>query len=333
MGHLQNCKLQTANCKLRTVLMRCGFVTILGRPNAGKSTLLNALVGQKLAIVTHKPQTTRTRVLGIINVPEQKRSEQGRPAAQIVLVDTPGVHKSESSLDRKMAQEIREALDGCDLVLWIKDVSRRAGAEESYVLELVRKTATPCFLLLNKIDLVEKPALLPMLEESSRLHEFREIIPISARKGDGLDRLLDKMVEALPEAPPYFPPDQLTDQPVRFLAAEVIREQVLLETQEEVPYAATVVVERFEETPKLTRIAATVYCERDGQKAIIIGKGGQMLKKIGTLARQEIEQMLEGKVFLELFVKVHPGWREQREFIDSLDWRRQLEEMAREQKS
>jgi GTPase len=306
--------------------MRSGFVCILGRPNAGKSTLLNALVGEKLAIVTHKPQTTRTRVQGVLNLPRQK----GRSAAQIVLIDTPGVHKSETSLDRKMAHEIREALEGCNLVLWIKDVTRKRGAEEEYVLGLVRKANSPAFLLLNKIDLIDKSKLLPIIEEYRQLHDFREIIPISAKSGDGLQVLLHKAVEALPSAPPYFPEDHLTDQPVRFLAAEIIREELLLHTEEEVPYATTVVVERFEEGPKLTKIAAAIYCEREGQKAIIIGKGGQMLKTVGSAARRQIERMLGAKVFLELFVKVEPGWRERREFVEGLDWRRQLEQMARE---
>jgi GTP-binding protein Era len=307
--------------------MRSGFVCILGRPNAGKSTLLNALVGEKLAVVTPKPQTTRTRVRGILNL----RKEKGRPAAQVILVDTPGVHKSETSLDRKMAQEIRAALAGCNLVLWIKDVTRKRGPEEDYVLALVRKASTPVFLLLNKIDLIEKGKLLPLIEECQHLHDFREIIPISAKKTDGLSVLLDKMVEVLPTGSPYYPEDQITDQPVRFLAAEIIREQMLLETADEVPYAAAVLIELFEERPALTRIAAAIYCEREGQKAIIIGKGGQMLKKIGTAARQQIEQLVGTKVFLELFVKVEPGWRDQPEFIESLDWRRQLEAMARRQ--
>jgi GTP-binding protein Era len=307
--------------------MKSGFVCILGRPNAGKSTLLNALVGEKLAIVTHKPQTTRTRIHGILNLPKQK----GRPAAQIVLIDTPGVHKSETWLDRSMAHEIREALESCDLVVWIKDVTRRPGVEEDYVLSLIKKVDTPVFLLLNKIDLIEKGKLLPLIEQSRELHDFKEIIPISAKKKDNLDALLQTMAEAMPTGAPYFPEDQITDQPVRFLAAEIIREAMLLQTEEEVPYATTVVVERFEEGPKLTRISAAIFCEREGQKGIIIGKGGQMLKQIGTAARKQIEAMLGCKVFLELFVKVEPGWREQRDFVQSLDWRRQLEEMARQQ--
>jgi GTP-binding protein Era len=309
--------------------MRSGFVCILGRPNAGKSTLLNTLVGEKLAIVTPKPQTTRIRIQGILNVPRQGQ----RPAAQVVLVDTPGVHKSHSWLDRKMAHEIREALDGCDLVLWIKDVTRQRGAEEEYVLSMIRKSDTPVFLLLNKIDVIQKDKLLPIIEECRQLHEFRAIIPISAKKKDGIARLVDQVVEALPEGQPLFSKDQITDQPVRFMASEIIREQMLMEMEEEVPYAAAVLIERFEENPKLTKIAAAIYCEREGQKGIIIGKGGQMLKKIGSAARRQIEEMLGTKVFLELFVKVEPAWREQRAFVEGLDWRRQFEEMMRREDS
>ena len=302
--------------------MRSGFVTIIGRPNAGKSTLLNALVGEKLAIVTHKPQTTRTRIQGIVNVPKKK----GRAAAQIVLVDTPGVHRSETSLDKKMMQEIRYALHGCDIILVISDATQPA-REDKFVLDLIKEGDTPVFLLLNKIDRIEKGKLLPTIEQFSTMYNFQEIIPISALKKNGLDDLLDAVVKTLPEGPAYFPKDQITDQPARFLAAEIIREQVLLDTEKEVPYATTVIIENFEEGEKLTRIAATIYVERDGQKAIVIGKGGQMLKRIGTGARMQIEKMIGTKVFLELFVKVRANWRESREFIDGLDWRRQLENL------
>ncbi len=304
--------------------MRSGFVTILGRPNAGKSTLLNALVGEKLAIVTHKPQTTRNRVQGIVNLPARK----GRPQAQIVLIDTPGVLRPGSRLDKKMMHEVREALVGCDLVLLISDAAKKPVAEDEFVLEIVRHSKTPAFLALNKIDLIPKERLLPLIDHYSRQHSFQQIVPISALKRDGLELLLDEVARALPEAPPYFPPDQITDQPARFLVAEIIREQVLVDTHEEVPYAATVLIEQFEEGEKLDRIAAAIYCERDGQKAILIGKGGAMLKKIGSEARREIEKMLGKKVFLELFVKVRPGWRDSREFVEGLDWRRQLEELA-----
>jgi GTP-binding protein Era len=305
--------------------MKSGFVTIVGRPNAGKSTLLNALVGEKIAIVTYKPQTTRNRIQGFVNLPAQK----GRPKAQIVLIDTPGVHKGSSRLDRQMMQELREALEGCDLILHIVDASRRFGDEERFAIDLVKKSQTPAILLLNKIDAVkEKDRLLPMIDEWRQRYAYSEIIPISALKKKGLDDLLDAVVRNLKDGPAYFPADQVTDQPLRFLVAEVIREQVLLHTGEEVPYAATVVIERYEEGERLDRIAAVIYVERDGQKAIVIGKGGSMLKKIGTTARIEIERMVGKKVFLELFVKVRPGWRESSAFIEGLDWRRQLEEIA-----
>ena len=303
-----------------------GFVCIVGRPNAGKSTLLNSLAGEKLAIVSPKPQTTRNRVLGVIHVPKTK----GSPGAQIVLIDTPGVHRPESSLGRKMMAEVREALDGCDLVLLITDSARRSDADEDFVFGLLKRAKTPAFLLLNKIDLLraEKLRLLPMIEHYAKLHEFREIIPISARKREGLDVLLQKLVFAMPQGPPYFGEDQITDQPLRFMAAELIREQVLLQTSEEVPHQTTVMIEQFEEGKTLTRIAAVIYCEREGQKRILIGRQGQMLKQIGTSARLEIERMLGSKVFLELFVKVKSNWRESRGFVEDLDWRRQLEHLV-----
>ena len=304
--------------------MKSGFVTILGRPNAGKSTLLNALIGEKLAIVTHKPQTTRNRLQGVLNVPGKK----GHPKAQIVLVDTPGVHKPDTRLDRKMMQEVYDALDGANLILLITDATQKFGAGEKFVVELVRRSPTPAILLLNKTDRIDKRKLLPIIEQWSREHAFREVIPISALKRDNLDRLLEKMVEILPQGPAYFPQDQLTDVPVRFLVAEAVREQVLLAAEEEVPYATTVLIDQYEESKKLDRIFATIFVEREGQKAIVIGKGGQMLKKIGTAARLEIERMLEKKVFLQLFVKVRPGWRDSAEFVEGLDWRRQLQEMA-----
>jgi GTP-binding protein Era len=300
-----------------------GFVCILGRPNAGKSTLLNALVGQRLAIVSPKPQTTRNRILGIVQIPKQKK----RVGGQIVLIDTPGVHKPDSSLGRKMMSEVREALEGCDLLLLIVDVTRKFGQADESVLEMARKSKTPVFLLLNKIDLLrnQKDKLLPIIDGYQKLYAFKEIIPLSARKPEGLELLLEKVIGALPEGPHYFPEDQVTDQPTRFMVAEIIREQVLVETSEEVPYATTVLVEQFEEGTKLTRIAAAIYCEREGQKRILIGKQAQMLKKIGTSARLQIEKMVGTRVFLELFVKVSPDWRESHQFIEELDWRRQLE--------
>ena len=304
---------------------RSGFVSIIGRPNAGKSTLLNKLVGEKVAIVTPKPQTTRNRILGVVTVPARK----GRPAGQIVLIDTPGVHKPDSSLNKKMMREVHDALENRDAILLIVDATQKFGSGDRFTLDLVRKVGGPVLLLLNKIDRLEKSRLLPMIAEYSQAHEFREIIPISALTGDGLELLLDRVMAALPEGPRYFSKDQITDQPERFLAAEIVREKVLLETAQEVPYASTVVVERWEESPRLTSIAAVIYCERDGQKKIIIGRGGEMLKRIGTRARLEIERILGTKVFLELFVKVRPGWRESREFVEELDWRKQLEGLAK----
>ncbi len=303
---------------------RSGFVSIVGRPNAGKSTLLNALVGEKIAIVTEKPQTTRTRIQGMVNV----KAQRGRPAGQIVFVDTPGVHKPDSRLNRKMMQEIHAALESRDLILLIVDATEKFGPGDQFVLDLVKKAGGPAFLLLNKIDKLQKDRLLPLIDHYSKLHSFQEIIPISAAKGEGLDILIDKIIRVLPDGPRYFPQDQLTDQPERFIAAEIIREKVLLKTGKEIPYATAVMIERFEEGEKLDRIAAAIYCEREGQKAILIGKGGQKLKDIGTAARLELEGLLSKKVFLELFVKVKPGWRESAAFVDELDWRKQLEGLA-----
>jgi len=336
---------------------RSGFVSIIGRPNAGKSTLMNALVGEKVAIVTAKPQTTRTRINGILEVPARKGKH---PAAQVVFVDTPGVHKPNSSLDKRMMQEVHDALETRDAVLLIVDATRRldlpeagtaeaaesrtgkAESEDAFVFDLLSKLDCPVFLLINKIDLIERAKLLPLIQQLSSLHAFAEVIPISARKRDGLDRLMEKLIDVLPEGQRYFPKDQFTDQPERFLVAELIREKILTETGEEVPYASAVVIERFEEPPPpspkkrakeedklpLTRIAAAIYCERQGQKAILIGKGGSKLKAIGTAARKEIESLLGTRVFLELHVIVKENWRESRGFIESLDWRRQLEELT-----
>jgi GTPase len=302
-----------------------GFVCILGSPNAGKSTLLNALVGEKLAIISPKPQTTRNRILGIVNLPKSKRHYP----AQIVLIDTPGIHKPDSSLGRRMLVEIREALEGCDVVLLLIDATHKTDERDLFALQMLRSSQAKVFLVLNKIDLLKsKDKLLPLMEDYKKLREFHEIIPISALKCDGLDLLLEEVTKALPVAPPYFPEDQITDQPARFMAAEIIRERVLIETAEEIPYATTVMVDTFEETPKITRISATIYCEREGQKGILIGKKGQMLKKIGTAARLQIEKMLGTKVFLELFVKVQTNWRQSRNFVEELDWRRQLEHLT-----
>jgi GTPase len=330
--------------------VKSGFVAILGRPNVGKSTLLNALTGEKVAIVTAKPQTTRNRIVGVLEVPAHKGK---RPAAQIVFVDTPGVHKPASQLDRRMLQEVHEALESRDLVLVLMDVTRKihltesAGPkdkssrgyvanEDEFLFSLIRKLDCPVFLVLTKIDLISKDQLLPLIESLTKQHNFAEVIPVSARKRDGLDVLVRKIVDVLPTGERYFPKDQYTDQPVRFMVAELIRESILIETGEEVPYASAVVIERFEEPegqPRpnkrpLTRINAAIYCEREGQKAILIGKQGSKLKAIGTGARRKIESLLGTQVYLEVHVVVEPGWRESNAFIESLDWRNQLEKLA-----
>jgi GTP-binding protein Era len=307
--------------------LRSGFVSIIGRPNAGKSTLLNALVGEKIAIVTHKPQTTRDRIQGIVNVPAKK----GQSAGQIIFVDTPGVHKPDSQLSKRMMQQVYDALEGRDLLLLIVDVTQKFGTGDEFVLELIKKSEGKVFLLLNKVDLLQKDKLLPIIERYSKLHTFDEIIPISARKGEGFEVLLEKVVNALPQGPKYFADDQITDVPQRFLVSETIREKVLVAAGQEVPYATAVVIDRYEEGKKLTKITATIYCEREGQKAILIGKGGAMLKTIGTKARLDIERLVGTKVFLELFVKVVPGWRGSKHFVEGLDWQRQLEAMSEKQ--
>ena len=388
--------------------MKSGFVAILGRPNVGKSTLLNALTGEKVAIVTAKPQTTRNRIMGVVEVPALKGKH---PAAQIVFVDTPGVHKPGSQLDRRMLQEVYEALESRDLVLVLADATRRiqleapavpadaspapttddsteAGvppvpspdgqvlvrgvevpslgpgkapspkhsrpnwaSEDEFLFGLVRQLDCPVFLVLTKIDLIRKDELLPLIDSLTRQHNFAQVIPVSARKRDGLDLLLRKIVDVLPTGERFYPKDQYTDQPQRFMVAELIRESILIDTGEEVPYASAVVIEQYEEpdpaavkastrprkkgSPEprkpLTRIAAAIYCERDGQKAILIGKGGAKLKEIGTRARHQIESLLGTRVYLELRVIVEPNWRESKTFIESLDWRNQLERLAQTQ--
>jgi GTPase len=381
--------------------LKSGFVAILGRPNAGKSTLLNALTGEKVAIVSPKPQTTRNRITGVVEVAARK----GVQAAQIVFVDTPGVHKPGTQLDRRMLQEVYEAAEQPDVALLLMDATRRVqldaavgidaqvseagpgapaqtteisevrtagpstpsadalvgqddsaaikkkndrtnwASEDEFLFGLIRKLDCPVLLVLTKIDLVPKDHLLPLIDAMTRQFKFAQIIPLSARKRDGLDLLVRKIVEALPAGQRYYPKDQFTDQPQRFMVAELIRESILVETGEEVPYASAVVIEQFEEPqpapPKkkgaaptrlpLTRIAAAIYCEREGQKAILIGKGGAKLKEIGTAARRQIESLLGTRVYLELRVIVEPNWRESKSFVESLDWRNQLERLAGDQ--
>jgi GTP-binding protein Era len=292
-----------------------GFVSILGRPNAGKSTLLNALVGTKLAIVADKPQTTRTLIQGIWTTED----------AQVIFMDTPGIHRPDSAMNRRMMDAVREALDQRDLLLYVADANAPLNSAEREALSLIEKSGTPAFLVLNKIDrLSDKGRLLPLIEHYRETFNFTEYIPVSALEGDGVEELRKAIVAQLPEGPQYFPEDQITDQPERFLAAELIREKILHETREEVPHAVAVLVDEWEEKPNITRISATVYVEREGQKGILIGAGGAMLKKVGTLARGEMEEMFGRRVFLQLFVKVQPEWRKSGRFLDELDWRRML---------
>jgi GTP-binding protein Era len=297
---------------------RSGYVALVGAPNAGKSTLVNALVGQKVAIVSPRAQTTRNRILGIVN----------RPGAQIAVIDTPGVHRPHSALSRLMVDELNHAFEAIDVLTLVVDASKTPGAEDRLALERVKDSGQPVFLVLNKIDVIPKASLLPIIQAFSRRHDFAEIIPISAKKSDGLESLITAWTSRLLENPPIFPGDQFTDQPERFLVSEYIREKALRHTHSEVPQAVAVLVDRFEDSPELARIMATIYVERDGQKAILVGSKGGMIKRIGTEARVELEPMLGKKVFLELFVKVAPGWREKPAMVRQIDWRRSLESLA-----
>jgi GTPase len=311
-------KPQTGNIESKKSNFRAGFVAIVGRPNAGKSTLLNRLVGQKIAIVTSKPQTTRNRIQGIVT---QKRG-------QIIFIDTPGLHDADSALGRQMMHEIAAAIEGIDVLLVIVDASRVSPHTDSMLIEKAQRFPGKTILVLNKVDAIPKPKLLPMIERFRKEADFAAIVPISAIKGTGLDALLDEIFRLLPESEPYFPEDQVTDQPERFLAAEIIREKAIRALHHELPYAVAVFVEKFEEQPHLLRIEAVLNVERDTQKKILIGHKGAMLKKIGTEARKELESLLGTKVFLGLFVKVAADWRENPQRVRELDWHFQLESLS-----
>lgn len=291
---------------------KSGFASLIGLPNAGKSTLLNALVGQKLAIVADKPQTTRTSIQGVLTL----------PGAQIVFVDTPGIHKADSPLNKRLMDTVRASIEERDLLLLVADATHEFRDENRRAIDVARKRETPIVLVLNKVDLLkDKSRLLPHIEAYKQACEFADYVPVSALKGTGLKDLRKVIVSRLPEGPAYFPEDYVTDQPERFLAGELIREKVLLATQQEVPHSVTVNVDRWEEGERLTRIYATIRVERDGQKGIVIGAKGAMLKRIGTLARQEMESLFGVKIYLDLHVKVQPDWREKASFLNTLDWR------------
>jgi len=293
-------------------------VAIVGRPNAGKSTLLNRLVGQKIAIVSSKPQTTRNRIQGIVT------REQG----QIVFIDTPGLHSANSALGRQMVREIAAALEGIDVLVLMVDASRTLPHSDELLIEKAKRFEGRTILVLNKTDHVPKPKLLPLIQAFSKAHPFAAVVPISALNGQGCEELEEEIFRLLPEGEPYFQEDQVTDQPERFLAAEIIREKAIQFTYHEVPHALAVIVEKFEETPKLLRIEVTMHVERDAQKKILIGQKGEMLKKIGTAARKELEELLGTKIFLSLFVKVVSGWRENPQRVRELDWHTQLEALG-----
>jgi len=287
--------------------LRSGFVTLVGRPNSGKSTLINQLVGEKISIVTDKPQTTRNIVRGILT----------RPEGQIVFLDTPGIHKPVHKMNRVMMESVREAMSEVDVLALMVDAAEPFGAGDQFTLELVKPLKVPKLLLLNKIDKIKKQDLLPIIEKYSALGDFKEILPISALKRDNVDPFLEILFKLLPVGPYYYPEDQLSDRHERSLVAELIREKVIDFTREELPYSVAVSIDRFEEGTSLAKIYTTIHVERETQKGIVIGKGGQLLKAIGTAARLDVEKLLGQKVYLELRVKVSPGWRDNDQALKS----------------
>lgn len=290
---------------------RCGFVAIVGRPNAGKSTLINVLVAEKVSIVTPTPQTTRNRILGVVNSPE----------AQIIFVDTPGIHKPLSRLNEQMMAFVREALAERSLTVLVVDAAASFGHGDQFVLDLLKQYNAPSILALNKIDTIRKSRLLPLIERYAKLYAFDEIIPISALTRDGLDELLSAITARLPEGEPLFPADYYTDQPARFLAAEIIREKVILHTRQELPYVTAVLIDEFSESERLTRISARIVVEKESQKPIVIGAEGARIKEIGAAARVEIERLFPPRIYLDLRVAVEPGWRNSRATVSALDYR------------
>ncbi len=297
---------------------KSGFVAIVGRPNAGKSTLVNRLVGQKIAIVTSKPQTTRNRIQGIVS----------RENAQVVLIDTPGLHDARTTLNKQMMREVAAALEGIDVLVLMVDTTITHPHADNLLMDKSKRFAGKTILVLNKIDKLPRPKLAPLLEKFGKAQEFAAIVPISAMKGEGCDALMNEMIKLLPEGAAYFPEDQVTDQPERFLASEIVREKAIALTYHEVPHALAVTVEKWEETPKLLRIEMTLTVERASQKKILIGRKGDMLKKIGTQARIELEEILNSKIYLGLFVKVAENWRENPMAVRELDWHTQMEALG-----
>lgn len=288
--------------------MKSGFVTVVGRPNVGKSTLVNRLVGQKVAIVSNKPQTTRNRILAVVN----------RPEAQMILFDTPGIHRPTHRMNERMVQAAVRSLGQVDLALWLVDMTQPYGPGDRYVGDVLKKASKPVILGINKIDTAPRPKILPVIESYRSLLDFVEVIPLSALSGENVEVVEQQLLAHLPEGERLYPEDFLTDQPERFFVAEMVREQILHATRDEIPYSTAVVVESFKEEPNLVRIEASIIVERDSQKGILIGRGGAMLKHVGTEARKEIEVFLGAKVFLGLFVKVREHWREDQALLEEM---------------
>jgi GTP-binding protein Era len=289
---------------------RAGFASLIGRPNAGKSTLLNRMVGVKIAIVSDKPQTTRNRIVGVKNYDD----------GQIVFVDTPGIHRPLHRMNVRMVDAAVDTLREVDVVALVFDASTRPGRGDEFVSGLLKPVRVPVVLVLNKIDLVAKASLLPLIERAQRWHPFAAIVPVSAHTGDGVDQLERVLLEHLPEAAPVYPEDFLTDQAERVLAAEIVREQVLHHTRAELPFSTAVAVDQFDESARdeLLKLYCTIFVEQESQKPIVIGRGGEMIKRIGTAARHELERFFETKVFLDLRVKVNPDWRNDERTLDQL---------------
>lgn len=277
---------------------RSGFISIIGRPNAGKSTLLNGILGEKISIVSPKPQTTRNIIRGIKNL----------EGCQMVFIDTPGIHKGKGLLNEFMVREATSALRDVDAIVYLVEADRKISEDDRFIISSLKGAGCPIVLGINKIDKIDRREILPLIAEYSALLPFKEVVPISALTGDGVNLLVDILAALLPEGPKYFPDDVLTDVPERFIAAEIIREKVFRFTKEEVPYSVAVVIDKFHEKKEIISISATINVERESQKGIVIGKGGSMLKRIGTAAREDIERLLGSKVFLELFVKVQQEW-------------------------
>jgi GTPase len=278
---------------------RSGFIAIIGRPNVGKSTLMNCLLGEKISIISDKPQTTRNRIRGILS----------RPDAQLVFIDTPGIHKPLHKMNEIMVNTALGTYNEVDVIMLLVEATEKPGGGDRFIIDSLAKARTPVLLIINKVDLIAKERLLPLMQEYSTLYAFAEIIPVSALKQD-LGGLVDALLKRMPTGPKYFPDDQLTDQPERFVVSEIIREKIFELTKEEIPYSTAVMIDQMKEEPGLTRIDATIFVERDSQKGIIIGKNGALLKEIGTRARRDAEKLLGVKVFLQLWVKVKKGWRD-----------------------